>query len=280
MVEHRQEPDPTASSQSDGAETALVATRELLWVETPDDVRALAVRLVETLGGRVVPAMGADDGALPVDVSFGGERPLLPSAPTTSDAHATLARHLPPFVRAAHRALELVGRAERLVEEAEIDMLTGLPTRRRVGRVLGRLEPGDVVLMLDLDEFKQLNDRLGHGEGDRVLRAFGRVLQETLRARDEAGRFGGEEFVVVLLGGHAAGADEEPIADDAAVEALLARLRAAWEADRPHAVTFSAGIARVGTPTSAALPAADAAMYEAKRAGRDRWLWAHEVVAP
>ena len=257
---------------ADDVVAVLTATRELLWAETPADVQASATRLVEALGGQVVRADDADSDALPVDVSFGQGVPLLPSAPAVSVAHMNLARHLPAFVRAAHRALELVGRTHRLVEEAEIDPLTGLPTRRRVGRALGRLETGDVVIMLDLDDFKRLNDTLGHDQGDRVLRTFGRVINDTVRARDHPGRFGGEEFVVILPADH----------DAEGAETFLVRLRASWEASRPHPVTFSAGIAAVGVDPSTALPAADAAMYAAKRAGRDQWLWAdrlHESAA-
>jgi diguanylate cyclase (GGDEF)-like protein len=252
----------TTSRVHDAA--VLAATRELLWIEGPDDARAAAVGLVEALGGVVIPADQPDPDALPVDVSFGQGVPLVPSAPSVSVARMLLSRYLPGFLRDAHRAVELSSRARRLAEEAEIDPLTGLATRRVLGRFLGRLGPDDVVVLIDLDDFKALNDARGHVEGDRVLSAFGRTITETVRARDLGSRYGGEEFVVVLVD------PDEP--SDA--EAYLARLRDVWERSRPHPVTFSAGLATALGDRSRTLQAADEAMYEAKGAGGDRWLWA------
>ncbi len=266
----------SAIADADVDAPVLEATRDLLWIEGPADARAIAVRFVASLGGVVVPARDAGAEAIPIDVSFGDGEPALPSAPTASVAHMRLTRHLPAFVRAAHRALELVGRTHRLVEEAEIDHLTGLPSRRRVGRTLGRLRPGDVVIMLDLDEFKALNDTRGHQAGDEVLRALGRAVNDTVRARDHAGRYGGEEFVVILPADLSGRAGETP--DDGA-EAFLTRLLATWEAIRPYPVTFSAGYATVGEDPSQALAAADGAMYAAKRDGRDRWYRADDGAA-
>ena len=253
-----------AATPGSGTDEVLAATRDLLWLATPAQARDVAVGLVEALGGEVVPATRADGDAVPVDLSFGEGEPLLPWSRGDAAVHALLLRHMPRFVRDAHRAVELTARTARLAEEAEIDPLTGLASRRMVGRALGRLHADDVIIMLDLDRFKELNDTLGHVEGDRVLRALGRAITETVRARDLAGRYGGEEFVVV-----------QPESDEAeGAEAFLGRLRTVWERSRPHPVTFSAGIARAGADPSQALKAADEAMYEAKRAGRDRWVWA------
>jgi diguanylate cyclase (GGDEF)-like protein len=246
------------------AETVLAATRDLLWIESAADAQVVAVRLVEALGGVVVPADQVESDALPVDVSFGEGVPLVPSAPPVSVARMLLARHLPGFLRDAHRAVELASRTRRLAEEAEIDPLTGLATRRVLGRFLGRLGRDEVVVLLDLDGFKALNDTHGHVEGDRVLTAFGQAITETVRARDLGSRYGGEEFVVVL-----AGLDEP-----ADAEAYLARLRTAWQRSRPHPVTFSAGLSRALDDPSRTLRAADEAMYAAKRDGGDRWVWA------
>jgi diguanylate cyclase (GGDEF)-like protein len=244
--------------------TLLAATRDLLWIGSAADARRAAEGLVRDLGGRLVSADAADPDALPVDVSFSEGRPTLPAAPLDHPAHARLARYLPGYVRDAQRAVELAERTQRLAEEASIDPLTGLANRRAVGRALGRLRRDDVLVVLDLDAFKQLNDSLGHAQGDAVLRALGRALVDTVRVRDLAGRLGGEEFLLILRG-----------ADDDGVDALLSRLRATWERVRPHPVTFSAGIARVGDHPRRALREADEAMYEAKTAGRDRWRWAH-----
>ena len=109
-----------------------------------------------------------------------------------------LERHLPAFVRDAQRALELLDRPSRLAQDASVDALTGLANRRTLGRALGRLRPEDTVVMIDLDHFKAINDSLGHTEGDKVLRLFGHTLAATVRAADQVGRYGGEEFVVIL----------------------------------------------------------------------------------
>ena len=239
----------------------LDATRELLWIKTSADAKRIASDLVLALGGVIVPANDADDDALPVDLSFGEGEPIVPSAPSSSVARMLLERHLPSFVQDIRRAVELASQAERLAEDAAIDTLTKLPNRRMLGRALARVQEGDVVIMLDLDHFKMVNDTLGHAEGDRVLRALGRTLHANVRGRDVVGRYGGEEFVIIL-------------GDGTDADAFLQRLCGTWEEDRPHAITFSAGIARVGADPSSTLRAADRALYRAKAAGRNQWAWA------
>lgn len=250
-----------AGTPQDGA--VLTATRDLLWIETSEDARTAALRLVDELGGIVVAPDAAGAAALPIDLSFGVGDPVVPSAAVDSVARLLLSRHLPGFVRDANRAVELAARTERLARDADVDALTGLANRRVMGRALGRLRTGDIVMMLDLDDFKLLNDRSGHLQGDEVLRALGRVISETVRARDLAGRFGGEEFLILL----------DAPTDDAGVESFLARLLVAWGQRRPHPVTFSVGIARVGPDQADAVKLADAAMYAAKRSGKNRWRW-------
>lgn len=250
----------------DGAECEAVlgAIRALLWISTAADAAVVTETLVRDLGGQIVDARDAASMVgLPVDLSLGTGPPTVPMAPPGSHTEAVLQQYLPEFVRDAHRAVELAERASRLAEDASIDPLTGLANRRALGRILGRLRAGQAVVMIDLDHFKAVNDTLGHQEGDAVLRALGRTLSATLRASDRAGRYGGEEFVVVL--GAAAGAGP-----------FLERLRRAWTTTRPHPITFSAGIAVVGANTQHAVAAADRAMYRAKQGGRDRWCIATE----
>jgi diguanylate cyclase (GGDEF)-like protein len=248
----------SGSTVLDAMSAVLGATRALLWVKAPADAAAVARDLVEVLGGRVIPAAEATGDALPVDLSFGVGQPVLPSAPRSGVARMLLERHLPTFVRDAQRALELVDQSSRLAEDAAIDSLTGLANRRMLGRALGRLGPDNTVIMIDLDHFKAVNDSLGHDQGDKVLRLLGRTLIATVRAADRAGRYGGEEFVVILDEG-----------DDADV--FLARLRREWEKARPLPVTFSAGVAPARPDPKKALVAADRAMYRAKQLGRNRW---------
>ena len=240
----------------------LDATRALLWIGTPAEAAEIAGRLVVGLGGAIVRAGESGDEALPVDVSFGQGHPVLPAAPPASVARMLLERHLPVFIRDAHRALELVEQTFRLAEDASADPLTHLANRRMLGRALGRLGPQNTVIMIDLDHFKAVNDTLGHPQGDLVLQVLGRTLAACLRATDRAGRYGGEEFVVILASG-----DPEP---------FLQRLRSSWTDSRPHPVTFSAGIAPARPNPATALRAADLAMYRAKLAGRDQWQHAIE----
>jgi diguanylate cyclase (GGDEF)-like protein len=117
------------------------------------------------------------------------------------------------------------------------------------------------VVFIDLDFFKVVNDRDGHAAGDKVLTDLGAVLRAGIRGNDLAARFGGEEFLLVLGNAGIDGA-----------LSTLQRIKTRWSAVRPE-VTFSAGIAEVegGLDATAAISAADSALYRAKQAGRDRW---------
>jgi diguanylate cyclase (GGDEF)-like protein len=250
--QRRPEPSPDHALSA-----VLSATRALLWIQTPADVAAVARDLVSVLGGRVVPARLAAGDAVPVDLSFGAGEPVVPAVPGTGNARVLLERHLPAFVRDAQRVLELLDHPSRLVHEATIDALTGLANRRTLGRVFGRLQPRDTVIMIDLDHYKAVNDSVGHSEGDNVLRLFGRALAAIKRAAEHVGRYGGEEFVVIL--------------GDEGAERFLDRLQAEWIKTRPYPITFSAGVASAHPDPGKALDAADRAMYRAKQAGRNRW---------
>jgi len=148
---------------------------------------------------------------------------------------------------------------------AQTDDLTGLGNRRRGNALLDSLEPGDALFVLDIDHFKDVNDRHGHVEGDRLLMELGDFLAAHLRDGDGVARYGGEEFIVVLRQVAAS-----------AVE-IGERLLVAWGSRRPVA-TFSLGIAVHQHSQSPALTfgAADAALYRAKRAGRNRVCLATE----
>jgi len=126
------------------------------------------------------------------------------------------------------------------------------------------------LAVLDIDRFKLVNDHHGHAAGDAVLGGVARSMRAALRKDDMPGRWGGEEFVLLLPGVDAPGAAK-----------LVERLRASVSADVAHPagggtrLTLSAGIATIGGGTSeeamaAAQEAADAALYRAKEAGRDR----------
>ena len=152
------------------------------------------------------------------------------------------------------------------------DGLTGLFNRRHVLELLGdavvRAEAAAerlAVGMIDLDYFKRINDGLGHLVGDAVLRDFAKQLLARFRATDYCGRYGGEEFLVVMRGANIEAATK-------VFEQLRTTLHEREPGELP-AYTFSAGLAELGRDgvTSLDLLAkADARLYEAKRAGRDR----------
>lgn len=167
-------------------------------------------------------------------------------------------------------ALRLARYAE---ETARRDPLTRLLNRTGVidlyhPMALNRRDDGGLtVILLDIDHFKSINDRFGHSAGDQVLAGIGALLQETMRAGDIVGRWGGEEFLLICS-----------IADEDAAMTIGAKLRAAIEAhDFPGVgrVTASLGV-YVCTGKSEALEQlvgrADAALYAAKEAGRNRVL--------
>lgn len=154
---------------------------------------------------------------------------------------------------------------------ARIDTLTGLLNRRyfllrgeeELTRASRYQRPLSLV-MLDLDHFKQINDKLGHAAGDDVLRAFSRVINAILRESDLIGRIGGEEFVVIM-----------PETDIVAAREISERMRVAINtiSTRIGSLSASLGIAVwKGAPESMQklLKRADSAMYAAKKAGRNR----------
>lgn len=156
------------------------------------------------------------------------------------------------------------------------DSLTGLFNHsvtqdlliREVARARRSNQPLSVVL-IDIDHFKQVNDRYGHQAGDRVLKSLARLLRQRLRATDLIGRYGGEEFLILM--------PETRAASAAMVIDSLRERFAHIEHQRegaPLRVTFSAGIAEwaQGIEASGLVEKADAALYQAKRHGRNQVL--------
>ena len=157
---------------------------------------------------------------------------------------------------------------ERSETQAHTDSLTGLLNRRSVESTAHKLmQDGTqfVVAFADLDHFKVLNDTYGHESGDRALRLFARVLRDSVRPSDVPGRFGGEEFVIVL--------PECSIDDAVAVaERLRRRLRDTLANPTVPPFTVSVGVADSGSENgfSETLARADEALLNAKAEGRDR----------
>jgi len=165
-------------------------------------------------------------------------------------------------------------------EAAFTDHLTGLANRRRferqlereVGRVL-RFERPFTLLMIDIDNFKNLNDTFGHDAGDDAIRRISRVLREGTRGIDLAARIGGEEFAVLLV-------ETSQTAGMEVAERLRVSIRD-LETPSKARITASFGVAECPTDAQTAsgiLKAADVALYEAKRNGRDRVVLMHPLM--
>ncbi|HET9644784.1 MAG TPA: diguanylate cyclase [Burkholderiaceae bacterium] len=169
---------------------------------------------------------------------------------------------------------ELEGELRRLSEEVSTDALTQIANRRglmqafeveqsKLARGAGPLALG----LIDIDNFKKLNDSLGHNAGDQALKALAQRVRTSLRPHDSIARFGGEEFVVML--------PDTPLEE---ARLVLTRLQRAVSGslfmhdEKPVLVTFSAGVTlyRDGERIEQALERADEALYEAKRTGKNR----------
>jgi len=172
------------------------------------------------------------------------------------------------------RSSELKAAYKRIEELAELDELTGSSNRRSIMRILeeeiaraARSGSPCSIALIDLDWFKRINDAYGHPTGDEVLRTFSITMFANIRAVDRFGRYGGEEFLLVL-----------PDMDGNGAVRALDRLRAIiadldWSAFSPRmAVTISAGIATLkpNETSDIFLARADSALYAAKAQGRNR----------
>jgi diguanylate cyclase (GGDEF)-like protein len=210
----------------------------------------------------------------------------------------SIARRGSPFSREEEELVEyLAGQAVVSIENADLhetvrrqavtDELTGLSNVRELHTVLDReiersrrfRSPLGLV-MLDIDDFKLVNDEHGHQQGDEVLAAVARVLREHSRDIDEPARYGGEELAVVLPQTDAEGASQ--LADR--MREAVEQMRVSQVAGKGKlAITASFGVASI--PGSASdkeslIAAADAALYRAKRAGKNRVESAAPVTAP
>ena len=221
---------------------------------------------------RAVPVLfltartGAADVAAGLDL---GAQDYLRKPCEPAELTARVARAL----RAKAQEDTLARQARELFELSTTDALTGLGNRRRLEATIAELTAthGDdarvTVVLFDVDHFKAVNDTFGHAVGDTVLRIVAKRLQGAVDERSHVVRWGGEEFLLAVVG-----------LEEAQAGSLAERLRhvvgatpCAVSQDRTIAITVSGGCATgPAAAFAAAVEAADAALYEAKRAGRDR----------
>jgi diguanylate cyclase (GGDEF)-like protein len=173
---------------------------------------------------------------------------------------------------------ELEAANDRLRGLVVTDDLTGLKNRRAFEERLAfevsmaRRKRRDLtIVLIDADDFKGVNDRLGHSAGDSVLQQVARVLQATVRLTDLATRYGGEEFAVIL-----------PENDEASGLLWCARLKKAlanaeWEYGPVTVSMGAAGLTAACVDGSHLVAMADRALYRAKRMGKDRFVGAEEL---
>lgn len=180
-------------------------------------------------------------------------------------------------------SMENVELHELVARQAVTDELTGLSNHRRFQEVMGaeveratRFHQDLGLIMLDIDDFKAINDTYGHQQGDEVLREVAAVLRRESREIDEPSRYGGEEMAIAL-----------PQTDTAGAHRLAERMRTAIESTEIEfidgsgsmRVTASFGVAAIPASASSAaelISAADTALYEAKRTGKNRTVSAAE----
>ena len=249
-----------------GAGVMLLATVRLIWVCGRPQMQRFALVMAVSYGVLAVALCARAVQALSV----------APATKISIDApghlnvpFAILVLFVGGLINLAQLRLILGRVLQHLTLEARTDALTGTANRRGLMRHLEELHArslqGDhpyVLMMVDIDHFKAVNDRHGHAEGDRVLTRVAQALRDGLRVGDFVARWGGEEFCVLL-----------PRIRLAEARALAERMTMQIAASGEPRVTISVGVAeahvQLETP-EAVIRRADEAMYRAKQSGRNR----------
>ncbi|HYM86580.1 MAG TPA: diguanylate cyclase, partial [Pseudoxanthomonas sp.] len=263
--------EPVTHTTRMAAVTAANAATLRAIAQRQIEVAALALEIPHATGGKRNARAYA---AVPLAASGGMGVALLERAGTRAFATEELAL----ATRFGLLVQELTAEARAnhsLRQAAELDVLTGILNRNAIDAALverfmeaHRQQQPLAILFVDMDHFKSVNDSNGHAGGDHCLQQLVSMLQRVLRPGDGLGRYGGEEFMVILPGqdGEAAMQVGERL------RALVEQTRVEWQ-ERGISLTVSVGVAvrepHEQTPT-AALERADRALYAAKHSGRNR----------
>jgi len=237
------------------------ALKKTLWIVLVSMIGSLAVT------GTVLPAMGVQPSITALVMCIAA--PMLIALPISYRSSLQNER--------LREALERLAEAHiALADSARRDSLTGLLNR---GAFIEELEAEcgapegrhGVLLMIDADDFKGINDRFGHGIGDKALQAIAGAMMRALRTKDVCGRIGGEEFAVILpatslVEGHA-------IAERLRREVELIRLNARSDESVSLSVSIGAAVLRSGADASSVMRLADKRLYCAKEAGRNQTVF-------
>lgn len=176
------------------------------------------------------------------------------------------------FVESSEKS-DLQSRMEELQKLAMIDRLTGVANRRIIENYLqSRLEELQRfkwpfgVIFFDIDDFKKMNDRHSHRVGDKALTMAAKSLQENIRAIDQVGRWGGEEFIIILRN-----VNLKTLRKIAEKLRLLVEKSIFWEKGKPISITLSGGatLARAKDSVQSLVERADLLMYQSKKAGKN-----------
>ena len=177
----------------------------------------------------------------------------------------------------------LMRELEQRRREALLDPLTGLFNRRAMDAHLAMLvtsgdRPATSLLVIDIDNFKTINDKYGHSVGDSVIRNVAELVRKSIRGHDLAARFGGEEFVVILADTPASGA--MTVAESLRLRIELLRLKRTRDGEHLAPITASIGVSEMlpGDTAETLINRADDALYAAKNAGRNRVVLGAETV--
>jgi diguanylate cyclase (GGDEF)-like protein len=261
-------------SEPAGSVEALLCDAERAALDAHGEVEASAAAPATALAV-ALPAPAGDDDADTIVLSVA--RPDRPFTAEESERLQELARH-------AAVSMENVARHERLARQATTDELTGLLNHRRMHEVLeeeigraSRFRPPVALVMLDIDDFKRVNDTYGHQRGDEVLYSVARAVEAAARQGDHVARYGGEELAVVLP--HAELGQAHRVAER--IRERIARVEITLPDGRSIRPTASLGVATLSghADKQELIAAADAALYQAKRNGKNRTICAAQPAA-